>query len=201
MAIEWFYQSVGFKLGPVTSEELKQLAEEGTVIPSTPVRRRVGDEISPWTRAGAIQGLFPGNVIDQLGEPICDNCGRKLQNGNCPNCSPSPPPFSTPKDAQEKFQEASRASKKKATKRVVAMRKPDLINDLLSLLGVLLLVFALISLIAGIDSGYGQRFADDNAIGATVNALESMHTKLSFWTKFLGGMSCFVLAKLRRNDR
>lgn len=88
MGVEWYYQSEESTHGPVSGKQLRSLADSGTVVPPTPVRRVVGDNRSPWTRAGAIRELFEGDVRDQLGDPICDDCGALRADGTCPKCDP-----------------------------------------------------------------------------------------------------------------
>lgn len=91
MAVQWYYQELGQILGPVPSEQLRKLAAQGTIVPWTPVRRVLGSDLSPWTRAGEIKKLFDGDVSEQLGKPICEDCGTVLDEDNCPNCSPLDP--------------------------------------------------------------------------------------------------------------
>jgi len=88
----------------VSSEHLRELAADGVVVPSTPVRRVSTDGVSPWSRAGEVKGLFTGDVSTRLGGPICGDCSRLLSNGRCPHCSPvvamaapiPPPPLPAP---------------------------------------------------------------------------------------------------------
>jgi hypothetical protein len=95
MATQWYYLDGFTENGPFDGKQMKRLADAGAVIPSTPVKRASGTEVSPWTRAGAIQGMFTGDVRDKLGDPICDDCGQVLKNGICQICSigtSTPPP-------------------------------------------------------------------------------------------------------------
>ncbi len=98
MSVEWHYQDAGKIHGPVTDRVLSELAGQGRVLPSTPVRRTAGDRVTGWRRAGAVRGLFSGDVTSQIGDPICENCGSLLVRGNeCPVCLPPPSSiFSTP---------------------------------------------------------------------------------------------------------
>lgn len=96
MPADWYYLDNGTQFGPMSGRELKQLADDREVFPWTPVKRVSGSDVSPWTRAGAIQGLFAGDVRGKLGDPICDDCGHVLKDGKCPVCSAraveAPPP-------------------------------------------------------------------------------------------------------------
>ena len=96
MAAEWYYLDGLTEAGPINGSQLRKLADAGFIFPSTPVKRAVGDDISPWTRAGAIQGIFSGDVTHQLGDPICDDCGRRLENGICSACRPKPAVITPP---------------------------------------------------------------------------------------------------------
>jgi hypothetical protein len=89
MAVLWrFIEASGFPHEPVTGEHLRSLCSQGSVLPSTPVRRESGEAASHWVRAGEVKGLFTGDVSSQLGRPICAQCGRPQQSGRCPNCDP-----------------------------------------------------------------------------------------------------------------
>lgn len=101
MPYQWFFLQQDRELGPITAKDLKQLADSKTVIPSTPVRRASPEGSTPWMRAGAIQSLFQGNVIDQLGPIICDDCGKTLPNLSCQKCNSSPSPLSGIEDLLE----------------------------------------------------------------------------------------------------
>jgi hypothetical protein len=56
MADSYYYQINGQTLGPLTPSALKQLANEGVIVESTPVRR---GEQGAWYQAGTIAGLVP----------------------------------------------------------------------------------------------------------------------------------------------
>jgi hypothetical protein len=94
MPVEWFYQhEIDGQLGPLSSEQLTDLARRGAVLPSTPVQRQSDERVSPWRRAGDIKGLFSHDVSAELGGPICSECGSLLRDDlSCPHCSPPPPP-------------------------------------------------------------------------------------------------------------
>ncbi len=54
--VQWYYQwPAGRQEGPVSADELRKLADVGTVTPDTPVRRR--DDVE-WTPARQVKGLF-----------------------------------------------------------------------------------------------------------------------------------------------
>lgn len=56
MAVKWFYKMAGQEIGPFTSQQLKQLADEKRITPTDPVRR---DTDTEWSVAGNVKGLFP----------------------------------------------------------------------------------------------------------------------------------------------
>ncbi len=56
MASQWFYEIAGKQGGPVTSAELLALAQRGTVIYDTPVRKGPDGK---WVSAKCVRGLFP----------------------------------------------------------------------------------------------------------------------------------------------
>lgn len=56
MAKQWYYNRKGQIRGPVNSERLSWLASEGKIKPTDGVRR---DDMSGWTPAGKVKGLFP----------------------------------------------------------------------------------------------------------------------------------------------
>ena len=55
MADQWYYAQRGNRSGPVSSAELKQLAESGRLTPEDMIWN---DGMSNWMRAGSLQGLF-----------------------------------------------------------------------------------------------------------------------------------------------
>ncbi len=55
MASEWFYQVMGKQVGPVSSAELRNLAQRGIVTFDTPVRKGAG---RTWVSAQRVRGLF-----------------------------------------------------------------------------------------------------------------------------------------------
>ena len=55
MASEWFYQVMGNQVGPVSSVELRNLAQRGAISRDTLVRKAPG---SAWVLAERVQGLF-----------------------------------------------------------------------------------------------------------------------------------------------
>jgi len=63
MASQWFYQVMGEEVGPISSAELRNLAQRGAVKQDTPVRNRP-DQI--WVPAERVQGLF---AVSNLAPP------------------------------------------------------------------------------------------------------------------------------------
>lgn len=87
MATEWSYQENGQTVGPISSDQLKKLAEEGVVLPWTPLKRHSEQGSSSWARAGEVKGLFPFDKTEFLGDPICGDCGGKLVGNQCGKCN------------------------------------------------------------------------------------------------------------------
>lgn len=56
MASQWFYEIAGKQSGPVTSADLLALAQRGTVVHDTPVRKGPDGK---WVSAKRVRGLFP----------------------------------------------------------------------------------------------------------------------------------------------
>ncbi|QDU39197.1 hypothetical protein Mal4_35340 [Maioricimonas rarisocia] len=55
MASKWYYKEMGEEFGPLSTGELRHLAERGVVTTETPVRQ---SKQSPWIPAGRIEGLL-----------------------------------------------------------------------------------------------------------------------------------------------
>ncbi|QDT59424.1 hypothetical protein SV7mr_19310 [Stieleria bergensis] len=71
MASEWYYGRNGQQQGPVTSNQLKQLAQSGQLLPTDFVWK---EGMSEWAKASKVKGLFPDRLsgepavnVDQLG--------------------------------------------------------------------------------------------------------------------------------------
>lgn len=77
MLSEWFYKTAEAEIGPVTANQLLSLAQSGTVLPSTLVRK--GKE-GQWVAANRIKGLFAD--VQPIGsattESNPENVGRQL---------------------------------------------------------------------------------------------------------------------------
>lgn len=199
VAVEWYYLENDAEHGPVSGKQLKALAAAGSVFPWTPLRRVSGSDQSPWTRAGAIQGLFSEkNVADQLGGPICDDCGTLLDSdGACPKCNPLGDAAANEETTEIPFTPATTPP------------TADKIEDESSLgdfllfgLGVLLIVGAFFYAFAVSSEPYqGSRFQSDNAVGATANALESIAVGIGFWGTVLAGIGVLIYLKLRQIRR
>ncbi len=63
MAANWYYAKNNEKHGPFEEVELKKLAEIGTILRDTPVRKIGTNE---WVKASAVTGLFMPASIDVL---------------------------------------------------------------------------------------------------------------------------------------
>jgi len=55
MASEWFYQTMGKQVGPISSAQLRDLAQCRTILPDTLVKKAPGGE---WVLADRVRGLF-----------------------------------------------------------------------------------------------------------------------------------------------
>ena len=67
MAVQWYYKMAGKEIGPFTSQELKQLADEKRITPNDPVRR---DTDKDWTLAKNVKGLFPAAAAIPMGVAV-----------------------------------------------------------------------------------------------------------------------------------
>lgn len=67
MAVQWYYKMAGKEIGPFTSAELKQLADEKRITPNDPVRRDTDKE---WTLAKNVKGLFPAAAAIPMGVAV-----------------------------------------------------------------------------------------------------------------------------------
>ena len=75
MASQWFYNVMGEQAGPISSHELKLLAERGTIARDTLVRKGFD---GTWVPAQRMQGLFappnltpPPSPAGDLPKPTC----------------------------------------------------------------------------------------------------------------------------------
>jgi len=53
---EWFYMRLGKQVGPLTSEQLKDFARRGIIMPSDQIWKK---GMADWVKAGRVKGLFP----------------------------------------------------------------------------------------------------------------------------------------------
>ncbi len=99
---EWYYQSMGETVGPVSWIELEQKAKDGEIGPESQVREGID---GPWTAAGGVPGLLDAPAesgdeaagVDDSGVGVqrsplslrpCSDCGRMVskQASICPEC-------------------------------------------------------------------------------------------------------------------
>lgn len=67
MAVHWFYKLGNQEIGPLTSQQLKQLADEKRLNPGDPVRRETDER---WVPASSVKGLFPMVKSVPVGEVL-----------------------------------------------------------------------------------------------------------------------------------
>lgn len=83
MAKQWFYQANGKELGPVSSSELKSLADSGVLTPASSIRQNSSFK---WYEARRVTGLFPSDCSDL-------NQSGNSEPGTTPSPSNTPPPL------------------------------------------------------------------------------------------------------------
>lgn len=66
MATAWYYTVKGQKQGPVTSQQLKELADQRLIGPSDMVWK---DGMAEWAQASKIKGLFPEAALMEPPDP------------------------------------------------------------------------------------------------------------------------------------
>lgn len=206
MAVEWYYLETDEKIGPVSSEQLKKLAASGAIMPWTPVCRVSGSDKSPWKRAGEVNKLFAGDITGQIGQPICEDCGKILTAGNCADCEsfqqpidyPMPP---EPPRVMDSVPGGSEARTDNSSKKELKAKAPptDLFDAVLVFFAVLLVAGSLLVGYASIGdySGAGHRFKSDNAVGATANAVETIRMSVLCWMSFLTGIALLAYSNVR----
>jgi GYF domain 2 len=106
MAVEWFYTTNKQQMGPVTWNELRELAEVGILKPHDLVW---SDGMDEWVKAINQSGLFADGDAEEKKSP-----GKKAS-----YTQPKPPPGrrTAPKDEDEDDEEDSKEAKKKARKK------------------------------------------------------------------------------------
>ncbi len=96
MAHQWFLQHGGKQYGPLTSAQLKKLAGEGKIGPTSQVR--LGTE-GNWTPASRVQGLFPPtSSVDSLPPilPVAAPPSTVRAKAVPPRAVPVAPPLASP---------------------------------------------------------------------------------------------------------
>ena len=66
---EWYYGRNGQQQGPVTSNQLKQLAQSGQLLPTDLVWK---DGMSEWAKASKVKGLFPDRLSGEASTGVSD---------------------------------------------------------------------------------------------------------------------------------
>ncbi len=84
MTTEWYYQSMGSQVGPLTSGEFLRKVRAGEVVPTTQVRKNN----SQWVAAAEVGGLFE-EANKPVFSKICPYCGASVTEKPpcvCPHC-------------------------------------------------------------------------------------------------------------------
>ncbi len=84
MTTEWYYQSMGSQVGPLTSGEFLRKVRAGEVVPTTQVRKND----SQWVAAAEVGGLFE-EANKPVFSKICPYCGTAVTEKPpcvCPSC-------------------------------------------------------------------------------------------------------------------
>ena len=80
MPTEWFYSKSGQQLGPIPSEQLKQLATSGQLQPSDLVWK---DGMGQWVESRKIKGLFPhSRCLVRRGRPTLHSRRLRRRSGS-----------------------------------------------------------------------------------------------------------------------
>ena len=73
MSTEWYYESMGQVIGPLTSAELLQKVRAGEVTEATPIRK----DDSQWVAAEDVNGLFEAANRARI-QHKCPYCGHAI---------------------------------------------------------------------------------------------------------------------------
>jgi hypothetical protein len=84
---EWYYQSMGREIGPVSAAQLVQLAKRGDISPETSLRKGA---FGNWANAARVRGLFP----QAAALPVAT--ATALPFSTAPEPDPEPTPMDTP---------------------------------------------------------------------------------------------------------
>jgi hypothetical protein len=72
----WFYEYAGKRIGPVSADDMRSLAERGAITPDTPVKN--GPNVS-WFPAKRVQGLFSASDKSQADDPATPRGVRNME--------------------------------------------------------------------------------------------------------------------------
>ena len=97
---QWYYARQGQRSGPVLTEQFKELASSGQILPSDSVWKK---GMEKWVPAGSLKGLFPNSALSDVPPPpppvapaaggtFCRNCGAAVaeQAVACMTCGLAP---------------------------------------------------------------------------------------------------------------
>ncbi|MDO4574814.1 MAG: DUF4339 domain-containing protein [Planctomycetia bacterium] len=75
MAVQWFYKVGSQEIGPLTAQQLKQLADENRIARTDPVRR---ENDTQWVSAGSVKGLFPPKPAAEIPTGVAVPAGKPV---------------------------------------------------------------------------------------------------------------------------
>lgn len=188
MPDEWYFMKSGRKIGPLSSKTIVDLAASGKLLPTDRIQKKGA---ASWEEAGAVKGLFPNVSVPATASSEFGEFAEALPDAVAPlEDSPStpPPPNSRPPSPKDKGALSPHAD----------MTAFDII---LRVVGLLLIIGGIVWFAVMLGQGYGHRFRDDNAMGATANAAEAIWLSLVSWLHILGGLSLYLYSSVRRIRR
>ncbi len=162
MANEWYVQHGGKQHGPLTAVNLKKLADDGKIAPTTPVR--LGAD-GAWVPAARVKGLFPATAAAQpAAKPVAS--GAKAASPPAPKTSaPAAPPVAPPpaplkadplaRTALPKAAPLKATPRGKAEPDKSASMTPKILGAVALILGILALATCWLPLLGGVIGWIG----------------------------------------------
>ncbi len=193
---QWYINVKGKEHGPFPLARLKRTVESGGLPESATVWRDGWQDWKPWQEVP----ILNGSANSDDGDAAVEFAAWSREQTSATSTRPAAADVPASRAQQAGPQPAGMSSQSTVHTHEGRLSLGDMtMLDLgLRVLGLLLVIGGVFWFGAMLGQGYGQRFKDDNAIGATANAVEIIKMNVIMWCHIFGGLALYAYSSLRR---
>jgi hypothetical protein len=207
----YFMRRDGVLHGPYTFKQLSAAAQSGKLVTSDEISR---SENGPWTLAAKIPQLAP-HLPEPTNEPepiYAKPDARNLEPDESVLLNDYQTAIQETQEEEQKKESVKQTSSPVPNRTVKPSGKLDypaievpirrtIAEWLLAIFGIVEFLCFKVLVFLELGAGIGRRFRDDNAVGATANAMELGVLVLAAWLNAIFVALIFIYIKIRQQTR